>query len=78
MKAGLEPAQASDVEREEVEEKSPFVGRRERDELAPAGRGRSLVEILQVFRLPAEPRTVIDDLAVDLAGREINEGHGKP
>src|SRR4029077_19986463 len=34
-----------------------------------------VVDVLQVRRLPAETRAVVDDLAVDLARRVVDEAH---
>jgi hypothetical protein len=33
---------------------------------------------LQVRRLPAQPRAVVDDLAVDLSRSVVDESHGTP
>src|SRR4051812_49318564 len=76
MKAGLEPADRSQVDRQEIEEERPFRLGRQRDEL-PASIGRHLaINDLEIGRLPAEARTVIHDLAVDLTGRVVDHRHG--
>src|SRR4029079_1590229 len=48
---------------------------RERDHLAARARVGLAVDVLQVGRLPAQAGAVIDDLAVDLARKVVDEGH---
>src|SRR6185503_3611280 len=67
MESGLEAANRSEIDRQEIEKQRAFGLRRERDELA-ARVGRDFaVDVLEVRRLAAQARTVIHDLAVDLA-----------
>jgi hypothetical protein len=62
-------------ERQEVEEECPLGLRGQRDHLA-FGLGVGLVvDVLQIGSLPAEAGPVVDDLAVDLAGRVVDETH---
>src|SRR6266705_3004753 len=75
VEAGLEAADRPQVHREEVEEQGALGLGGQRDHLAP-GVGRHLaVDVLQVRRLAAQAGAVIDELAVDLAGRVVNHRH---
>ncbi|MND07091.1 hypothetical protein D3C83_288720 [compost metagenome] len=66
MEAGFEAANLTQRQREEVEEERAVGLGRERDQLALRLGVRLVVDVLQVGRLPAETRAVVDDLAVDL------------
>ena len=75
MEARPEPVDLAQFQGQEVEEERPLGFRRERDQRA-AGLGAGLlVDVLEVGRLSAEARPVIDDLAIDLPRRVIDEGH---
>ena len=75
MEPRLEALDRAEVERQEVEKEGSVRLGGERDELALRGGVRAVVNVLEVGRLPAQARPVIDDLAVDLARRVIDEGH---
>src|SRR5262249_20338122 len=73
--AGSEAPDLAERKRQEVEEERPLGLRRERDHLAlRLGVGLG-VDVLEVGRLSAQTRTVVHDLAVDLARAVVDEGH---
>ena len=75
VEARLEAADLPQRQREEVEKEGPLRLGGEGDHL-PARLGvHPLVDELQVGRFPAQAGPVIDDLAVDLAGGVVDEGH---
>src|SRR5207247_6656686 len=75
VEAGLEAADLAERERQEVEEQGALGLGRERDHLALRLGVRLVVDPLQVGRLAAQPGAVVDDLAVDLARRVVDERH---
>src|SRR5262249_54742022 len=75
VEAGGEAADGAEVERQEVEEERAVGLGRQRDHLALRLRGGLVVDVLQVGRLAAQPRAVVDDLAVDLLAGVVDEGH---
>jgi hypothetical protein len=78
VEAGLEAADLAERQRQEVEEQRALGLRGEGDHL-PFRLGVGLVvDVLQVGRLPAQTRPVVDDLAVDLARRVVDEAHTSP
>jgi hypothetical protein len=68
VEAGLESPDLTEREGQEVEEERALRLRLQRDHLALRLGVRLGVDVLEVGRFPAETRTVVDDLAVDLAG----------
>src|SRR5690606_34799959 len=75
VEAHLEAAHGAEVDRQEVEEERALGLRREADHLAARLLLRLSEDPLEVGRLPAEPRTVIDDLAVELLGHVVDVAH---
>ena len=69
-------ADLAEVEREEVEEEGAVGLRRQRQHLAFVVRRQRVVDELQIRRLAAETRTVVDDLRGDLFGGVVEEDHG--
>src|SRR5690606_17012916 len=78
VEAGLEPADLTEVERQEVEEQGPLGLGRQRDHLALRLGLRDLVDPLEVGRLSAQAGPVVDDLEVDLPCAVVDERHGWP
>src|SRR5205823_194068 len=76
MEAGLESPDLSQRQGKEVEEEGAVRLGGEADELALRLRIGLVVDVLEIGGLPAKTRAVIDDLAVDLSGRVVDEGHG--
>src|SRR5262249_2216844 len=75
VKPRLEAADLTQRQRQEVEEQGALGLGGERDH-APLGVGAGLrVDVLEVCRLAAQTGSVIDQLAVDLAGRVVDEAH---
>src|SRR6185295_13637593 len=72
----LHPRQLSEVEREEVEEERSVGLRLHRDHAASIRLGDAVVDLLEIRRLAAQSRAVIDDLRVDLAPRIADNDHG--
>jgi hypothetical protein len=64
MEAGLEAADLSEREREEVEEQRAVRLGAEADQLALRLGVGLVVDVLEVGRLPAQTRSVVDDLAL--------------
>src|SRR5213075_2076936 len=78
LKSRREPRDLAEVDRQEIEEQRAVGLRRERDH-APAPRLRhASVDVMEIGRLAGPPRSVIDDFARDLAGREVDQGHAPP
>ena len=75
VEAGSKAADLPQRQREEVEEERPLGLRRERDHLPFRVLPGLVVDVLEVGRLPAETRPVVDELAVDLARAVVDEGH---
>ena len=75
VKTGLETVDLAEIEGQEVEEQRPLVLGRQRDHLALGLTGDRRVDLLEVRGLAREARAVIDDLEVDLAGREVDRAH---
>src|SRR5581483_1244001 len=73
MDARLEAAHRTEVQRQKVEEQGALGFGGQRDHFALLLLGGLLVDVLQVGGLPAEARAIVDDLAVDLAGCEVDE-----
>jgi hypothetical protein len=78
VEARLEAADLSQRQGEEVEEKRPLRLGGEGDHLPARVGMHPLVDELQIGRFPAQAGTVVDDLAVDLAGGVVDEGHQGP
>ena len=77
MEPRLEAAHRAEVERKEIKEESPVGFSGERNHL-PAAFPDGLVEDpLQIGCLAAQTRAVINDLAVNLAGGEVDEAHAE-
>jgi hypothetical protein len=68
VKAGLEAPDLPQREREKVEEERAVGLGAEADRLARGVGIGLVVDVLEVGRLPAQTGSVIDDLAVNLAG----------
>jgi len=75
VEADLEALDGAHIEGEEVEEQCAVGLRGEADQLAPLVGVGLLEDPLDVRGLAAKAGTVVHDLAVDLAGRVIDEGH---
>ena len=75
VEARLEAADLAERQRQEVEEQRALGLGRERDHLALRLGVGLVVDVLQVGRLPAQAGPVVDDLAVDLARRVVDEAH---
>ena len=71
--ASLEAANTAEIEGQEVEEKGAFRLRGQRDHLALLLLAGLLINKLQIGRLAAETGAVIDDLAINFPGREVDE-----
>src|ERR1700727_377477 len=78
MDASLKAAHISEVERKEIEEKGTLSFGGQRDHLALLLIRGFLVDHLQVRGLAAKSGTVVDDLAIDLAGCEVDETQDFP
>ena len=76
QEAGLEPHDLAEIERQQIEEERPVGLRLHADHLAAAGIGHRLVDGLEVRRLAAQARTVVDELRVDLLARVAHDNHG--
>ena len=75
LQAGLEPADDADVDGQQVEEEGAVGLRFQTDHLPAAARGGLRVDVVQVGRLPAETRTVVNDLRGHLHGCVVEEDH---
>ena len=75
LQAGLESADDADVDRQEVEEERAVGLRLEADHLAAALRRGLGVDVVEIGGLPAEARTVVNDLRGHLHRRVIEEDH---
>jgi hypothetical protein len=75
VKAGLETLHGAQLEGQEVEEEGAVHLRGQRDELALGGGIDLVVDVLDVSRLAAKTGAVVDDFAVDFAGRIVDERH---
>src|SRR5216683_8259943 len=75
MKARLEPADRSQVQRQKVEKKRAVRLCRQRNHLALLVLSRVVVNPLQVRGFSAQTWTVVHQLAVDFARRKIDERH---
>jgi hypothetical protein len=73
VNAGLEAAYRAEIERQEVEEQRAFGFGGQRDHLALLLIRGFLVDHLQIRGLAAEAGAVVHDLAVNLAGCEVDE-----
>ncbi len=74
----LKPRTEPRSKRKKIEEKGSLSLGGERDHLAFLLFGGLLVDVLQVRGLAAKARTVINDLAVNLAGCEVDETQDSP
>ncbi len=75
MKARLKAPHGAKLERHEIKKESAVGLGRETDQFALClWRGR-IVDVLQVRRLAAQARTVVNDLAIDLARGVIDKSH---
>src|SRR5664280_2407197 len=77
MEAGLEAANRSEIHRKKIEKERALRFSREGDELAAGVRLHAAVDVLEIRCLAAESRTVIHDLAGDLAGGIVDHRHCK-
>src|SRR5438876_1199888 len=76
VEPGLEAADGAQVDWQEVEEQRALGLGGERDHFAARIGRHFAVNVLEVGRLAAQARAVIDELAVDLAGRVVDHRHG--
>ncbi len=75
MKAGLETTDFTEGQGEKIKKQGSFCFCRQRNHL-PLGVGCGLlIDKLQVGCLAAQPRTVVNDLAVDFAGCVVDKRH---
>ncbi len=75
MEAGFETADLAQGEGKKIEEKGALSLGRKADHLPFRVSGGLLVDVLQVRRLAAETRAVVDDLAVDFSRSVVDERH---
>src|SRR5712671_6582418 len=75
MEAGLESTDLAQRQGEEVEEEGALRLRGQRDHLPLRLLVGVRVDVLEIRRLSAEPRAVVDDLAVDLTRAVVDETH---
>ena len=73
MEAGLETPNRSEIERKEIEEQGSIGFGGERNHLAPRLICGLFVDNLQVGGFSTKAGTVVNNLAIDLASREVNE-----
>jgi hypothetical protein len=78
LEARLEAADDADVDRQEIEEEGAVGLGLEADHFAAALRRSLRVDVVEIGRLPAEARTVVDDLRGHLHRRVIEEDHRFP
>src|SRR5262250_2831844 len=78
MNASLKTTNRTEIQREEVEKQGSFGLGGERDHFALLLLGGLLINVLQVGGLAAEARAIVDDLAIYLAGCEVDETQGFP
>jgi hypothetical protein len=76
LQLGAHPADLAEIEGEKVEEERAVGLGGQREHLAAVVRGERVVDELQVRRLSAQARTVIDDLGRNFPGRVVEENHG--
>src|SRR5688572_22245722 len=75
MESSVESADRTEIDGKEIEEERALRLGGERDELSPRIGFHLAVDVLEICRLTAETRAVIDDLAVDLARRVVDHRH---
>src|SRR5689334_4603880 len=75
MEARLEPANRAEIDGEEIEEESALRLRRERDEFSSRVGRDFAVDVLEVRRLAAQPRRMVDDFDVTLARGVVDHRH---
>ncbi len=73
MDAGLESAHGAKIQGQEVKKQGTIGLRRQRDHLAFLLLRSFLVNVLEIGGLAAQASAVVDDLAIDFPGREIDE-----
>jgi hypothetical protein len=78
VKARLEAAHCSELERHKIKEQRAISLGREADQLAARLGSSRIEDVLQVGRLTTQSWAVVDDLAVDFSGSVIDEGHSVP
>src|SRR4051812_16417116 len=76
MEPGLEAADGSEIDGQEIEEESPLGLGSERYELSSRLRLHLAVDVLEIRRLAAEPGTIVNDLTIDLARGVVDHRHG--
>src|SRR4029079_8250272 len=75
VKLYLEAAYRSEINRQKVEKQGSLGLRCERDHLPSGARRHLVVDVLEVGGLSAQSGSVVDQLAVDLAGRVVDHRH---
>ncbi len=75
MKASLEAADRPQLQGHEIKEQRSIGFGCETNQLTPGLRGGRIVDVLKIRGLAAESGAVIDDLAVDLTGRVVDQRH---
>ena len=75
MKPRLKAAHLAQIERQEVEEQRPLGLGRDRQEIAFGGLWHLAMNILEIRRLAAHARPVVDDFAMNLACGDVDECH---
>src|SRR6185437_5089345 len=63
------------VERQKVEKKRALIFGGYREQIAPGRLGSARKDILQIGRLAAVACAIVDNLALNLAAGNVNEGH---
>src|SRR5690606_37377551 len=77
LEAKIEIADTAGRDRQEIEEKRALLIGRERHHAAAAARVDAGVDVLEIRRLPAKTRAVVDDFGRDFLGRTIDVRHGE-
>src|SRR5207247_4365193 len=75
VKPGAKPPDLPQLQRKEVEEQRAVHLRGQGDHLAAGFLGDARINVLEIGGFAAEAGTVIDDFAVDLARRVIDQRH---
>src|SRR5215210_7318091 len=76
MEFYLEPANGTQINRQEIEEQRALGLGRQGDHLPPGSRRHLVVDVLQVGRLAAQSGAVVHQLTVDLARGVVDHRHG--
>src|SRR4029434_991340 len=75
LKFRHEPFDHDRVQRKKIEKQRALRRGRQRNELPAIQRINPLMDVIQIRRLPAKGRTVVNDFELNLATRVINDRH---